>query len=363
MNKYSSCFCDEKSNLENFSNNISEGLPLDESFDSERDSKSNAANNKTKKNKFVTMTKKKKSKLTGIRKRKEDNIRKKIKTSALNNIIKTINKKLTKAGSIYTFKALPQHFIADISRKTNHEVMHLTFKELLEYTYKKLINDENYDTKKYNKTLIEAAKEKYKKNCQTLEYLDSIQETHLKSVWEQTRNTEYVDLLRNFFQSKEYKKSLEELKEDKYYIESYKYFAETFVEFFLNYEPIKKTNKKVHKPNDNSNLEQNNDTPNPDPNNINDNVTPTPESNTLPNQDLEININDETPNQASNNLNNNDTPNPEFNPFIFNMDFQNFSYNDMQLPFLVSQDIDLLESFNSLSDESMSGENRFLTIF
>ena len=38
------------------------------------------------------------------------------------------NIKLKKAGSKYTFKAFPKHFIADISKKTNHEVMHLTLR-------------------------------------------------------------------------------------------------------------------------------------------------------------------------------------------------------------------------------------------
>ena len=170
MNKSSSCLNDEKSSSENLSYTSSEGLPLDESFDSEQDSKSNKSSERSKKNKFLSVK---------TRKRKEDNIRKKIKTSALRNIIKKINKNLTKAGSKYTFKALPQHFIADISRKTNHEVMHLTLRELIEYTYMKLIKDEKYNKKVHNKTLIKAAKEKYKNNCQVLEYLDSIQEIEL----------------------------------------------------------------------------------------------------------------------------------------------------------------------------------------
>ena len=120
MNNSSHCLSDGKSNSEIVSDIFSEGMPLDESFDLEQNSKSNKPSKKSKKNKFLSVK---------TRKRKEDNIRKKIKTSALRNIIKKINKNLTKAGSKYTFKALPQHFIADISRKTNHEVMHLTLRE------------------------------------------------------------------------------------------------------------------------------------------------------------------------------------------------------------------------------------------
>ena len=79
MNKSSSCLNDEKSSSENLSYTSSEGMPLDESFDSEQDSKSNKSSERSKKNKFLSVK---------TRKRKEDNIRKKIKTSALRNIIK-----------------------------------------------------------------------------------------------------------------------------------------------------------------------------------------------------------------------------------------------------------------------------------
>ena len=367
MNKSSSCLSDEKSSSQNLSYISSEGMLLDESFDSEQNSKSNKPSKKSKKNKFLSVK---------TRKRKEDNIRKKIKTSALRNIIKKINKNLTKAGSKYTFKALPQHFIADISRKTNHEVMQLTLRELLEYAYKKLINDENYYTKDYNKTLIKAAEEKYKQNCQVLEYLDSIQEINLKSVWEQIKNKKYVDLLRDFFLSNEYEKSIEKLKEDKYYIESYKYFAETYVEFFLNYEPIEENNTNGPISNDKGKKEQNIDTPIQEPNNINHNVIQNPESNTL----LEIIINNESPSPDPPNLNDNGAPDPnnssdndasdlEFNPNIFNphpirdwLDFPIVSYDDMPLYFLMNEDIDLLESFNSSSEAVIKRENNFLTI-
>ena len=71
----------------------------------------------------------------------------------------------------------------------------------------------------------------------------------------------------------------EKLKEDQNYIDSYKYFAETYVEFFLNYELLEENNTKGPIPNDNTNSEQNIDTPNPELNNINNNVTPNQESN------------------------------------------------------------------------------------
>ena len=307
MNKSTNCSNDEKSSSENFSNISSESIQLDKNFDSKKDSKSK---NVAKKDKFHSFK---------PRKRKEDNIRKKIKTSALKAIIKKINKQLKKAGSKYTFKAFPQHFIADISRKTNHEVMHLTFRELIEYTYKKLINDENYKSKDYNKTLIDAAKDKYEKNCITIEYLDANQEENLKSLLESIRNIQYVDLLRDFFSSNEFKKSVVNLKEDEDYINSYKYFAKNYVEFFLNYEPTEE-----------------NDT----------------------NQRLRSSSGI-TPNHGANN---NRTFNPEYHPFIFEVEpilvwDDPIFLNDGMLP---SGDFDLLESLNSFSNDDLIELNRSL---
>ena len=306
MNKSTSCSNDEKSSSENFSYIPSESMHLNESFDSNQDSKSK---NIAKKNKFLSFK---------PRKWKEDNIRKKIKTSALKTIIKKINKQLKKAGSKYTFKAFPQHFIADISRKINHEVMHLTFRELFEYTYQKLINDENYKSKEYNKNLIEAAEDKYKKNCITIEYLDSNQEESLKSVWESIKNTEYVDLLRDFFNSQEFKKSIVKLKEDKDYINSYKYFAKNYVEFFLNYEPIEKddTNQRLG-------------------------------------SSSRITSNDGT---------NNRTSNPEYHPFIIEvepiLDFD--APNILDDGLIHRGDYDLFEILNSFSNDNLMGLNRSL---
>ena len=44
-----------------------------------------------------------------------------------------INKNLKKVGSKYIFENLPQHFIADISKKINHRAMQLTYGDLFEF--------------------------------------------------------------------------------------------------------------------------------------------------------------------------------------------------------------------------------------
>ena len=75
------------------------------------------------------------------RKEKEDNIRKKIKTGFLKKLKEIINNLLKKAGSKYTFESLPQIFIADISKKTNFEVMNLKYEEIFDYSYQQIINE------------------------------------------------------------------------------------------------------------------------------------------------------------------------------------------------------------------------------
>ena len=122
MNTSSSCLSNEKSSSENFSYNSSQGMSLDESFDSKQDSKSSLVNNKSKKNKFLSMTIKNGKRL-GKRKRKEDNIRKRIKTCALKNIMEKLNKTLTKAGSKYTFKALASHVYSPLNSTEGEEAI------------------------------------------------------------------------------------------------------------------------------------------------------------------------------------------------------------------------------------------------
>ena len=75
------------------------------------------------------------------RKEKEDNIRKKIKANFHKKLKKIINNLLNESGAKYTFETLPQIFISDISKKTNFEVLNLTYAEIFDYSYQKIINE------------------------------------------------------------------------------------------------------------------------------------------------------------------------------------------------------------------------------
>ena len=192
------------------------------------------------------------------RKNKEDNIRKKLKTHFHNYIRKNININLLKVGSKRLFENFPQSFIADISRKTNNEVMKLTYGELFEYIKRKLYEENNLIKEEYQKKRIKAGKNKVLKNIETLRYLESNKEISEKSGWEIMKNKKYVDLLKDYFNSKEFEQSIIGLnkKENQHYIKNYQFFAKNYVEYFLSYKPDE-INKKNRKPNNKQKNKQN----------------------------------------------------------------------------------------------------------
>ena len=231
------------------------------------------------------------------RKDKEDNIRKKIKSGFLKKLRNKINNLLKNSGSKYTFEALPLHFIEDISKKTNFEVMNLTYEEIFNYTYhytyQKIINDEkkeleiNIENKIDNKKELDKNKKKkvdFKKeldknkknkvnnkkeldkniennvdkkeelrqhkikknkvalkksdkNKKTLDYLNSNPIISERSGWNKIKSMKYIDLLRAYFNSEEFGQSLDEVikKENQNYINKYIFFAKTYITYFQSY--------------------------------------------------------------------------------------------------------------------------------
>ena len=175
------------------------------------------------------------------RKEKEDNIRKKIKTGFLKKLREIINNLLKKAGSKYTFESLPQIFIADISKKTNFEVMNLKYEEIFDYSYQQIINEINIELvqSKNKSKRNEVALKKYYKNKKTLDYLNSNPVIRERSGWQNIRTMKYIDLLRAYFNSEEFEQSIYELykKGNQNYINQYIFFSKTFVSYFQSYNP------------------------------------------------------------------------------------------------------------------------------
>ena len=74
-----------------------------------------------KKEKFETI-----KAIKSSRKDKEDDIRKKFKSSFHRNLTKIINTKLKKASSKYKIESLPKKIINNVTKRKKHEIMNIT---------------------------------------------------------------------------------------------------------------------------------------------------------------------------------------------------------------------------------------------
>ena len=169
-------------------------------------------------------------KLNHKRKYKPDDIRKKIKARFHKSIKNIINENLRKAGSKYLFSFLPQIFISSISRQKNNQVLDLTYRQLLEKNFVSEVDENVYKNKKVDFS-------KYKNNLKVLEYLDEHPDICKSSGFDIMGNMKYKELLEQYFNSEEFEKALQKLKEENEedeYIEEYKNKAMTYVQFFCS---------------------------------------------------------------------------------------------------------------------------------
>ena len=240
-----STFSEDKSSLDDYLNISGECLPLEENSDSIKSKKSGASSKTNKSIKFVITPKGQKG-IKTERKFREDDIRKKIKTSYFNFQRKILNANLRQSGSKKIFQTFPQFFITNITKETNYKILNMTYGKLFKHVHDKLSSVNN--SIKIKKIDIK----KDLKNNETLEYLASNPLISERSGWKTIKDTKCVDLLKDFFVSKEFEKSVKSMskKESKEYVELYKYFAKNYVDYFLSYDPEKaiKT-KKSKKPN------------------------------------------------------------------------------------------------------------------
>ena len=178
-------------------------------------------------------------KLNHKRKYKPDDIRKKIKARFHKSIKNIINENLRRAGSKYLFSFLPQIFISSISRQKNNQVLDLTYRQLLEKNFVSEVDENVYKNKKVDFS-------KYKSNLRVLEYLDEHPDICKSSGFDIMGNMKYKELLEQYFNSEEFDKALQKLKEENEedeYIEEYKNKAMTYVQFFCSIDPNKKDEK------------------------------------------------------------------------------------------------------------------------
>ena len=239
-------FCDEShSNL----NNIKEKAPLLSLKNQIIINKENPKKSKKIFNKFrishIELKNKGSNRLKHKRKYKADDIRKKIKARFHKAIKNIINENLRKAGSKHVFSFLPQIFISSIARDKNHQVLNLTYRELLQKDFISEIGDKKYKNKNVDIS-------KYKNNLRVLDYLDKNPEICRNSGFDIISKMKYSDLLEEYFKSDEFDKALNKLRlenEEEDYIKEYENKANYYVKFFSQI-PSKLSNKKTLKSED-----------------------------------------------------------------------------------------------------------------
>ena len=165
---------------------------------------------------FIQFPKQIKKKKKNIKHRKDnaDNIRKKIKVRFHKNLKNSINEKLQKAGSKYIFKALPQSFITNITKKINEPILDLPIKVLFSLNFKDRKN------KAYNLFV--------------LEYLDNHKDISEKANFNKIKNMKYQEAFNEYLLSKEFKLAISRLKKEKEndkYIKKYIIKAYSFINF------------------------------------------------------------------------------------------------------------------------------------
>ena len=178
-------------------------------------------------NKFFIDDEGNKKKMKKKRKYKSDDIRKKIKVRFHKVLKNKINESLKNAGSTELFSFLPQFFISNISKKFNYQYMNSTFEEIL---------STNFTEFKKDSPTANIDKKQFIKNKKILEYLKKNKEISSLSGFDIIKKMKYKDILKNYFDSREFENSIEILKDKKKesyeYIREYILMAKSYVEYY-----------------------------------------------------------------------------------------------------------------------------------
>ena len=168
------------------------------------------------KEKEETFMKRKRYNEKRSRKENQDNIRKKIKRGFLNNaLIPKINMIIKKNGGKIFFEIFKQHFVSDVTRKRNMELINMTLEEI--FRKKEL----------YHETDINF----YYKNLKLVNSKEIQENKELKNIL----NLKLIKIFKEYINSKEF--NIDEINRLKSknmkdsYIKRYIYLAQNFIQF------------------------------------------------------------------------------------------------------------------------------------
>ena len=177
---------------------------------------------------YQKVPKGKKKKIEKTRKFKSDDIRKKIKVNFHKELKNIINRNLKKAGSEVLLSFLPQSFLSNISKKLNHKYMNSTYEEIL------LLDFTKFHLKVRN---LEIEQKQYLKNLDLLKYLQNNPQISKNSGFDVIKKMKYRDLLKAYFESKEFENTINQLRnknESDEYINTYIILSKNYISYFTN---------------------------------------------------------------------------------------------------------------------------------
>ena len=150
------------------------------------------------------------------RKENQDNIRKKIKRGFLNNaLIPKINMIIKKHGGKIFFEIFKQHFVSDVTRKRNMELINMTLEEI--FRKKELYHETDINFYYHNLKLVNS------KEIQENKELKNILNLKLIKIFQEYINSKEFNIDEiNRLKSKNMKDS---------YIKRYIYLAQNFIQF------------------------------------------------------------------------------------------------------------------------------------
>ena len=150
------------------------------------------------------------------RKENQDNIRKKIKRGFLNNaLIPKINMIIKKHGGKIFFEIFKQHFVSDVTRKRNMELINMTLEEI--FRKKELYHEKDINFYYHNLKLVNS------KEIQENKELKNILNLKLIKIFQEYINSKEFNIDEiNRLKSKNMKDS---------YIKRYIYLAQNFIQF------------------------------------------------------------------------------------------------------------------------------------
>ena len=168
------------------------------------------------KEKEDTFMKRKRYREKRSRKENQDNIRKKIKRGFLNNaLIPKINMIIKKHGGKIFFEIFKQHFVSDVTRKRNMELINMTLEEI--FRKKELYHETDINFYYHNLELVNS------KEIQENKELKNILNLKLIKIFQEYINSKEFNIDEiNRLKSKNMKDS---------YIKRYIYLAQNFIQF------------------------------------------------------------------------------------------------------------------------------------